>query len=572
MKYSDGGIQLDRNVNLPSTTTYWLLLDLGAYRTTVLCWPSDKDLRDISAVSDYLISQPNDRTKLTGFPSAFIKKGRKFEFVDETNRREHRETNIIESAKVSFAKEYSAHQEKLEEFKHYVTHLLASVFETIAKPEPSSKWNYKEIPIIEGIKLTVPDLFIENLRSGYCNIIYDVCKELREKANDWKLMLPDDYFKDKNNFVQISADENGAAELYFIRVVQTLPFLNLSKPQDRAKNLPDALTFFQTLPGNNSQKEKKQLVVACCVIDIGGLTTDASMTILKFVPDSDIADLKAHLLVKTSFSEPKAGEYLARVYQKTHSNSNRPWWDNKDFLADQEVSFLRIIIQQQYEAIVKLKSGTDSEGLDGIYFIFAGRPTQSLSLQDLLTRLVLETFNEKELLIMKEHCLFMSNYPHIWRQGDQRHAERFPELAKLITVIGNLFALGLNYVIDEQLVRYYIQLKTDNEHDHVFELSPDESKSLKDYRFFDDSLRAANSAKKLKLEFSKQGKGKYQPFLNVSALLKDQDGSSYPQLRIGLSSDAEAASSKRWILPSIYVENLADRKNFFKLFWEDDND
>ena len=575
MQYSDNGFPTDRNPNLEYKHTYWLLIDLGAYRTTVLCWPNGEDLRDVSVLSEYLISQPS--SELIGFPSAFMKKNRMFSFVSDQAMEEIDTNDYIESAKTYFAEEYSAHKYGAEEFAHYVKNLLNTVFTIIAKPDTKSVWNYKEIPVIEGLKLTVPDLFIENLREGYCDIIHNVCQELREENPDCQLMLADRFFNDTDQpFVQISADENGAAELYFINNVQTLPFLNLSKDKDRARNLPDALELFQTLTPALDVADKEHLILACCVIDIGGLTTDASTTVLKFVPNQKIADLEAHLLMKTSLSEPKAGKHLKQEYQKYAPHNKGEWWDDPQFLAANEVNFLRIIIQEQYQSIQAWQQEAaeqqEAEALDGVYFILSGRPTQSPHVQKLLTQLILETFNQAELLIMKEHCLFMSDYPHIWRDGSTRRAVVHQELAKLVTVVGNLYSLQLSYSIDEQLICYYIQVQLDQEHEDTFALMPGDTRNLEEYDFFRHQLEKANPARQIKLEFSKQPHGKYQQFLSVSGRLQSKDISCYPQLCIGGTKSQVGYQDrvyKRWILPSIYVENLEAQREYFKLAWSD---
>jgi len=571
MQYSDNGIPSERNPALEYKARYWLLIDLGAYRTTVLCWPNNKDLRDVSVLSEFLVSLPG--SKEVGFPSAFMKKNRIFSFLSDSAMEDIPKGDFIESAKSYFAEEYSAHQDAAEEFTHYVKNLLSSVLTIITKPDTRSIWNYKEIPVIEGLKLTVPDLFIENLRDGYCDIIKKVCAQLRRENTDWALMMPDRFFDDdKTDFVQISADENGAVELYFMHNVQTLPFLNLSHAKDRSRNLPDAQGFFQTLESTIDAGEKKQLVLACCVIDIGGLTTDASTTVLKFVPNQKIADLEAHMLMKTSFSEPKAGKHLKEEYQNFRGRNQHEWWDNAQFLAANEVSFLRIIIQEQYRAIQAWQEAVanrprDHEPLDGVYFILAGRPTQSQEVQKLLSNLISETFNQDDLLIMKEHCLFMSEFPHIWRDGNTRRAKRNTELAKLVTVVGNLFSLELNYSVDEKLMCYYIQVQLDQQHDNTFELKAGESKSLDEYDFF-LNLMNANPFRKLKLEFSKQKNGKYQQFLSVAGRLQ-RNSSASPRLRIGSPNKKEEYQEKRWILPSIYVENLDEQRELelFELSW-----
>ncbi len=563
LTYSKSGILTERDIRLQKE--HWLFIDLGAYRTTVLCWPQKKNLRDISVVSRYLVSHQG--SELPGYPSAFMKEGLEFEFLTEQGITEVSKDDYIRSAKSFFAEEYTRNKGIVDEFSHFVRHLLKDVFNRIIQPEPESPWNYKEIPAIMGVKLTVPDLFIENLREGYCKTIHNVCKELYENDERWKMLLPD---IGEEDFVQITADENGTGELYLIHVLQNLPFIDLSHQDDREINFSDVSHFFQTFP--SPDKEKKLLRIACCVIDIGGLTTDASISLLEVSPSTDTHELEAHLMRKNSFSEDRAGQYFQEKYvehlqeKRGHNCQNKNWWECESFLKAYPLNFLPRIIEEQYRTVTDWKKNTD---IDGLYFVLAGRPTQAPAVQSLLLNLILDEFNKDELLLMKEQCIFMSNYPHIWRENNLRYARIDPELAKLVTVVGNLFTLQpAGYEVSEDIVSYYVRVETGRRHQETITLSSsDSSQDLQNYPLFRHRLERGNS---IDLSFSKNRAGKYEPFMTVSSKLGGQDLDLYPKLRIGSLEHAK----NRWILPSILVENLVDEQahKYFSLRWEQEQD
>jgi hypothetical protein len=145
----------------------------------------------------------------------------------------------------------------------------------------------------------------------------------------------------RKTFVNISADESGACELYFLNLIKLLPFWDLSAQKDRLPDLKEVDFIFSQAAQRDPNAENLQFVV--CHIDIGGLTTDVSVLLANTYQDPALGITTA-LNRKESFSERKAGEYFAETFANNRSpEETGPWWDNDRFLGRDFSRFLEML-------------------------------------------------------------------------------------------------------------------------------------------------------------------------------------------------------------------------------------
>ena len=186
----------------------------------------------------------------------------------------------MKSAKYVFASKFAAYKGDVPKFKLYIKKVLEACFQYITDPVEGRPWNGPAVPVITEIRVTVPDLFIENLREGYRQNIFEVCQEYSNHVK-WGQLFPANLRHLRRTFINISADESGACELYFLNLIKLMPFWELSTAKDRIPDLSEVAFLFSQRQGWKAGKVDMNFVV--CHIDIGGLTTDASIL---FIPET----------------------------------------------------------------------------------------------------------------------------------------------------------------------------------------------------------------------------------------------------------------------------------------------
>ncbi len=318
---------------------YILFIDFGSYRTSVLCWPCRFGRDMITDSWQYVVHYQDADAKEGGFPSAFINPPsgdeRDFAFISDISEKNASNSQIVKSAKYVFASKFAAYKGDVPQFKLYIKKVLEYSFKYITEPKEGRPWNGPAIPVITEIRVTVPDLFIENLRAGYRENIFGVCCEFAAH-HKWKQLFPQDLRRLKKTFINISADESGACELYFLNLIKLMPMWELSSEKDRLPDLKEVDFLFSHTRGSGGEKKKLNFVV--CHIDIGGLTTDASILLMQTFKDDDLGITTA-LKRKESFSEKKAGEYFAEIYHQF-------WHEEEERLSKKSLpSFLNFFLE-----------------------------------------------------------------------------------------------------------------------------------------------------------------------------------------------------------------------------------
>ena len=536
---------------------YILFIDLGSYRTSVLCWPHTAGREEITDAWKYIVKY-NGTQDGGGFPSAFVNSGHEkdFAFIPDINAINIPSKQIVRSAKFTYASQFAAFKGKVPSFKLYIKKIIEESFLYITAPYADRPWNDAHIPRIIEIRVTVPDLFIENLREGYRQSIVDVCLDL-SKVPKWSRLFPDNLDKIKTKFVTISSDESGSCELYFLNIIKEMPFWDLSHAFDREADLND-VEFIFAQRKRRAVDEEDELFFSVCHLDIGGLTTDASVVLLKSYKGKYLG-ITTTLLRKESFSEKRAGEYFKSQYDKYRKDNqidiDKNWWESEEFIEKQVVNFLSIILVKQSTL---LKEWKRERFLNGIYFLISGRPTKAPLIQQAIVKKILEIFNQEEIIILPDHCLFMANYRHIGKTIDgERYAKRIDDFEKLITILGNVYTLCDGYDVRIEEPRYYISIDVGQRGVTPHEIKPDIDYNLED---FEDYKIAAQQNKVVHIAFSKHLEGNsVTRFLTAQQM---QDGIKYPEMRIADDNDDRA-----WIIPSIKVTNLEKHEKEFDLAW-----
>lgn len=603
--------------------SYEIFIDIGSYRTTVLCLPHGdrNDERDrLGNIESYLIPfEESDRE----FPASYLKiKGGIKLITDETiadvkagKITYFKEKQIVDSAKRDFIHDflnypngyYSENQPT--NFVLYIKALLEHTFRVITCDHETvnidgnlvnidQHWRSAEIPRIEGIQVTVPDLYIENLRQGYCDYILEACKILcdQKEGKSWEILL-EDYIKyekslidNKNKsklkqkaggFVSISADESGAGELYFMESMKMLSSLRFNKVNlDRYSVSHIQNLFSQKEAKLLKEQDKNSQKIICCRIDIGGITTDAGVSLVEFFDkkyseETNNKELRYKLLKKESFSQRVAGEEFKKEYEKNGEYEGN-WWEDAGFIRNSNnCSFNKTmtrIAESQYNAVTRL---SEENEIDAIYFVVSGRPTIAKVVQDALLKIILSCFNKKKLLLLKESCIFISNLPLVYHDwiGGNWHVDFQEELAKWVTAaVGEKMLLSSSkYEIGTQEFNYYIKVDhyppIDGGDLQIIEGGKKEAISLE--KFPDFKKEIEDSAVRVGLSFSAKENGEYISFLDVlnrscQKQYTTDKGKCYPKLKVG--SDKTPLSNKSWIIPSIYVEGLD--KEIHELLWK----
>lgn len=582
---------------------YEIFIDVGSYRTTVLCLPKNNEVRK-ELTHNFLIPFGGEKE----FPSSYMKlhKGvRILELTPKTSLLS--QDSIVNSAKSDFLENYLDYQtgeneyNKTASFVEFIKALLEHTFRVITsdsdtiishniKTSVSEHWyGYKGIPIITGIRITVPDLYIENLRNGYCDYVSLACKKLSSETPNWGLLLSDFIRREQkkpnnqasvsNPFVTISADESGAGELYFLESMKLLSWIKFNQKPLVNDSLHRMKKLFSQQYDEDiaeEDSENQAFRVACCRIDIGGLTTDAGVSTIEFLrtpreKNSQYHVVKYKLVNKESFSKKIAGEIFRQEYQLYQNDENaKEWWNDESFISSNSAcsfkNVLEKIISSQYTAISK------SENINAIYFVISGRPTMSEIVQEALLKIILRSFNKEELLLFKENCLFMSKYLIISEHplSNDWCITSNKEFAKWVTTIGCKNILkGNQYTIEKQDFKYHIRLEEEYEKDGMPTISIDGSnvKNLKEFNELSALVR--EGAESIDLSFSSKEKGEYIKFLNISgsacrAKHSNDLDKSYPKLSIGEVNHQQFP--KPWIVPSILVHDLD--KEIHSLPWQ----
>lgn len=544
----------DRRTKL---THYTLFMDLGSYRTTVLCWPTDLvEHSEITNAWKYLVRKYEDERTGIGFPSAFIFTGDEddFEFVPDVKANTRPDIFLIRSAKNKYVEDFAAYNGNVPSFNLYIQKVLEESLTYIIEPVSGRVWNKSEIPRIDRIKVTVPDLYIENLREGYKQSIFEVCSQLAQ-APRWRALFPEELDKQRQTFVDISSDESGASELYFVNLLRDMPFWNLGRQLNKGHNMELVQSLFaqNTLVGAQPQ----ELTFAVCHLDIGGLTTDASVVLLRSATTGSSLGVSTSLLRKESFSEPKAGEFFKDLYQEKPSGEDTDkWWKSPIFIEQELASFFAMIFRKQYEL---LKDWKKSRYIHGVYFLVSGRPSRADLVQTMLRTQILRIFNEDELLLLPDHCIFMATYRHVGSTGTDRYAEQIDDFEKLITILGNVYTNCHGYDVQMEKQRYYLSLDFGYEDLPCHEIEPGKEYNLKD---FEDYQEAADKNVSVKVAFSKHpNQSSRMRFLTVRQSAGQV--AVYPRIKIAEKTTKDRA----WIIPSIQVLNLNEKKDAMSLAW-----
>ena len=538
---------------------YILFVDFGSYRTSVLCWPCSFGRDKITDTWKYVVHYENSKGTEGGFPSAFINPPsgdeRDFAFVDNFDEINVSNSQIVKSAKAVFASKFAAYKGNVPQFRIYIKKVLEESFKYITAPREGRPWNGPAVPVITEIRVTVPDLFIENLRNGYRDSIYSVCMEFAGH-NKWKPLLPPNLRSLKKTFVNISADESGACELYFLNLIKLMPFWDLSSEKDRLPGLKE-VEFLFSQKKNTLQEKKKGLTFVVCHVDIGGLTTDASILLMRSFEDPDLG-ITTTLKRKESFSEKKAGEYFNELFKETRlPDDEERWWDSDIFIEKEFSRFLELLFGKQYALLQEWRR---EQCLDGIYFLISGRPTKATKVREIISRFILREFNKEELLLLPEHCLFMADYYHVGKnQEGERYAKKIDNFEKLITILGNVYTLYDGYEIDFDEHRYYIALDVDTRYTNRMEILPGKQYNMED---FENYQKAAQRNNVLHLAFTRISSGENATrFLTVKKIARQ---TAYPTIKI---ADKHEFDDQAWITPSLIITNLDQNDQAFDLAW-----
>lgn len=535
---------------------YILFIDFGSYRTSVLCWPCSFGRDKITDSWQYVVHCNNGLQE--GFPSAFVNPPsgdeRDFAFVSDMSQENISSSQIVKSAKYVFASKFAAYKGNVPQFKLYIRKVLEESFSYITEPKEGRPWNGPAVPIITEIRVTVPDLFIENLRTGYRENIYSVCMDLANHKK-WSQLFPTNLRNLRRTFVNISADENGACELYFLNLIKHMPFWELSNHKDRIPDLKEVDFLFSQ--DRLRHQDKKNLNFVVCHIDIGGLTTDASILLINSYQDSDLGITTA-LKRKESFSEKKAGEYFAELYATTKLVEDEPhWWESERFINRDFSRFLEILFGKQ---AALLNEWRREKKLEGIYFLISGRPTKARLLQTIIQRHILKEFNKSELLLLPEHCLFMADYFHVGKNPDgERYAKKIDHFEKLITLLGNVYTLYDGYEIDFENHKYYISLDVDTRSTSQMEVVPGKIYNMEE---FENYQKAAQRNNVNHLAFTRISAGENSTrFLTVKKIARQ---TAFPVIKVAEARDYDDQS---WIMPSLVITNLEQNEQAFDLAW-----
>ncbi|MBF0240903.1 MAG: hypothetical protein HQK64_00305 [Desulfamplus sp.] len=543
---------------------YILFIDFGSYRTSVLCWPCCYGREKITDTWRYVVHYKNGEIEGGGFPSAFINPPsgdeRDFAFIDNFEDITVASSQIVKSAKSVFASKFAAYKGAVPQFRLYIKKVLEESFQYITAPVEGRPWNSSAIPVITEIRVTVPDLFIENLRAGYRENIYSVCMEFLTHKK-WKQLFPTNLRSLKKTFINISADESGACELYFLNLIKLMPFWDLSSEKDRVPDLKEVEFLFsqkrKCIENNNPNRDKKELNFVVCHVDIGGLTTDASILLMRSFNDHDLG-ITTTLKRKESFSEKKAGEYFAEAFKEIrHEDDEDHWWESDRFIQKEFGKFLELLFGKQYALLNEWRK---EKSLDGIYFLISGRPTKAQKIRDIISRYILKEFNKESLLLLPEHCLFMADYYHVGKNEEgERYAKKIENFEKLITILGNVYTLYDGYEIDFDEHKYYISLDVDTRGVQRMEILPGRQYNMED---FENYQKAAQRNNVLHLAFTRIASGENGTrFLTVKKIARQ---TAYPIIKI---ADKNEFDDQAWITPSLIITNLNDNDQAFDLAW-----
>lgn len=595
--YSDNGSKKPRESS--KKEDHILFLDIGSYRTVALCLPRRFHDIDNNNAEEYIIPYGENME----FPSSCIIQEdtiKVFDFLDEKNNINAYEKNEqFESIKNSFIDNFKNYpdgekQDSPAEFVLYLKFIIEHTLTLITSHQDTIQidhgietvvpeyWKNDSLPTISGIRVTVPDLYIENLRKGYCRYVIKACELLCEETPKWKQVLEEytELAKDErtSKFVTISADESGAGELYFlkemIRMSSSLHFFEDKEGNDNINLMHEI--YSQNTHNDQTTLDNKAFRILCCRIDIGGLTTDASNSLVHFEEiknQSGYTNIVYKLIQKESFSQKTAGEKLNNSFQEFKKSKNKNWWEDETFISDSTI--LRGLLDRttnlQYKSLKEI--GLDK--IDAIYFVISGRPTQAPLVQKAILSSILSTFNHDQLLLLKENCFFMSDFPLISFSDDENtyRVNYNKNFAKAITVIGNLITLDAHrYKIDDENFEYYICLtESCRKRNHPFMiLTQDESKSLEEFDAFRD--RVESGTHWIRLSFSAKQDGDFTSFLHVSSKAcsdaradDSHQNNCYPELSVG--QEESLYENNAWIKPSIYIEKLEENKKAFSLEW-----
>ncbi|MFO7750098.1 MAG: hypothetical protein R6V54_08385, partial [Desulfobacteraceae bacterium] len=524
----------------------------------VLCWPCSFGRDKITDTWQYVVHYTHGDGGESGFPSAFINPPsgdeRDFAFISDFGEGSVSDSQIVKSAKYVFASKFAAYRGDVPQFKLYIRKVLEESFRYITDPKEGRPWNGPAVPVITEVRVTVPDLFIENLREGYRQNIFAVCQDFASHSK-WGQLFPQNIRNLKRTFVNISADESGACELYFLNLIKLMPMWELSSEKDRVPDLGEVSFLFSHKQGWRSAREELNFVV--CHIDIGGLTTDASTLLMSTHKDKDLGITTA-LKRKESFSEKKAGEYFSEQYRLfRQSGDGECWWESDRFIHREFARFLDRLFGKQY---AMLKEWRKEKELDGIYFLVSGRPTKAARVRQIIQKHVLKEFNRDELLLLPEHCLFMADYHHVGKNDEgERYAKKIDNFEKLITILGNVYTLYDGYEIDFEDHRYYITLDVDTRCVNSMEILPGKHYNLED---FENYQKAALRNNVNHLAFSRMtGSENGTRFLTVKKIARQ---TAYPTLKVAERSNFD---EQAWIMPSLVITNLEQNEQAFDLAW-----
>ncbi|MFO7883223.1 MAG: hypothetical protein R6U68_00235 [Desulfobacteraceae bacterium] len=537
-----------------------LFIDFGSYRTSVLCWPCSFGRDRITDSWRYIVHF-NGNNEETGFPSAFINPPsgdeRDFAFVSDLSEKNVANNQVVKSAKYVFASKFAAYRGNVPQFRLYIKKILEQSFKFITEPREDRPWNGPAIPVITEIRVTVPDLFIENLRAGYKENIFSICLDFACHLK-WGQLFPANVKNLKNSFINISADESGACELYFLNLIKLMPMWDLSSEKDRSPDLNEVHALFSHIKSRTSARQLLNFVV--CHIDIGGLTTDASILLMDSYNDPDLG-ITTTLKRKESFSEKKAGEYFSDLFTKYCLENKEPrdknWWESDLFIEKEFSRFLELLFGKQHDM---LRQWQKEKELNGVYFLISGRPTKAPLVRKIISKYILKEFNKEELILLPEHCFFMAEYFHVGKnQEGERYARKIENFEKLITILGNVYTLYDGYNIDFADQKYYIFLDVDSRSRSKMEIVPGKLYNLED---FDHYLKAAQNNNVNHLAFTRLPSGENGTrFLTVKKIARQ---TAYPIIKIAENKDSD---DQAWITPSLIITNLGQNDQVFDLAW-----
>ena len=535
---------------------YILFIDLGSYRTSVLCWPYLAPKSTLTSAWRYIVNPFPDDPHGKGFPSAFYhtENEANFRFVpDIASIRDHvMEHHIIPSAKIGYVCDYASKKGNVPTFRLYIKKVLEKTLTYITEPVEGRVWNDAFIPRIVEIRVTVPDLFIENLRQGYKRNIGEVCLELAQYPR-WRALFPYDLADKLKTFVNLSSDESGACELYFVNLLRTLPFVNLSQQRDSKADMQKVEAVF--VQNNAPSAKAGERIIAQCHLDIGGLTTDASIVLLRAYLDEYLG-ITTTLWHKESFSEKKAGELFKQEYaQMKDFKPNIPWWESENFVNSHITHFVETIVRKQYSLLQQWK---DLYQIHGVYFIISGRPTRAKLVQKAILQQIIKIFNQEEVMLLPDHCLFIANYRHVGKDPNGgRYAQQIDDFEKMITLLGNVYTMHEGYDIDIQKQEYYISLDLDMDGVKSEPINVDQEYDMQDRK---DYKRASEAMNVVSLAFSKHPDDTSKTTFLLAKKLAGQV--VFPKIKIV----KDTIDQRAWIMPTIAVTNLEEHPEL-ELAW-----